>query len=95
MVETLLVIVLLCLSVPGAFATARASLPVGILLVLLPMLLALALGAAIPQVGSLFRLRLADIVPLCLLAGGSGSWQLTRARRWAGSSVRTEATAAG
>lgn len=83
MAENLLVVVLLCFSARGVMLASPAARPVALLIAAFSLLLAVALGTAIPHVGAIFRLRLAVIVPLCILAGTGGLFQyLARAGRW-------------
>jgi hypothetical protein len=81
MVEVMLVFVLVVCSVAGLVPLFRRAWPTGLTLVVFCGLLTVGLGYAVPVIGILFRLRLAVIVPLCLLAA-SGPLPVVVGRAW-------------
>lgn len=68
-VETLLVALLVCLGVVGLARSIRTTGALGFAIAFFAVTLAIGLGFAVPNIGALFRLRLAVIVAVCLLAG--------------------------
>ena len=69
--EVMLILPLLCLAAQGFVNGCRHAWPMSVLLALFAFVMTVGIGYAVPNVGTLFRLRLAAIVPLCILAGGS------------------------
>lgn len=69
-IEVLFIPLLLYFSATGVRSLFRRQWQLGLLLALYSVIVTAALGYTIPVVGVLFRLRLAVLVPLCILAGG-------------------------
>ena len=71
MIEVALVLALLWSSASGFCAMFQRDWRLALTILLFAALLAAGLGYAVPSVGILFRLRLAIIIPLCVVAGGA------------------------
>jgi hypothetical protein len=71
MVEMFVALIVVAFSVEGAVSAWHRAWPAALVIVLFSVTLLTALGYAVPNIGILFRLRLAALIPLCVLAGGS------------------------
>lgn len=68
-IETLLLVPVLGFGVVGLVGSIRTAGTTGLTIALFAVALAIGLGYAVPNIGALFRLRLAVIVAACILAG--------------------------